>query len=866
MRGILSSLLFILFFNVASLAQKIDLSGKIVSAGVKPVPNANILAKPQDDKVAISFAFTDEKGEYKLELETSTTYEVTISYIGFVPQTIMVTPKVTQLRIVKNFNLQEAVNQLDELVVNATIPIVVKPDTLIYNAGSFATGDERKLKDLLAKMPGIQVSDEGRVTVRGKQVNKLMIEGKSFFNGPKLGVDNIPAAVVSKVEVYDNYNDVKYLKGLEDDDVTAMNIKLTDTTKGFAFGDLEASAGFDDRYALQPKVFFYTPKKQINVIGDFNNAGTKSFGIAEYLAFENANGKRADFSYPDNDLTRFLLSKNYRSNVQQFIAANYRKALSGQTDLNSYLILSRNNTGTAAESRNEFPGFIENRITQENLNSTFLTAKLTIDHRPSDSSSLLLDTYITIRDHTAEGNILSNNKISNQNELQGISFNQDFNYSRKLSDLHTGVITASLRYKNDVMDDRLQSNELLLPGIIPLIPDSIYQLLMEKKMSVFGAAFELKDYWTVHPSHHLYLSVGGAFYQNKRFTEDQQQLINGAINNFNSQGFGNNLSYMQSDLYVGLEYKFRTGIFTFKPSLFHHQYRWLAQDKSVFLPAMLLKAEISKTKTAELRYDLKSRIPDASRLSGGLTINNFTLVTQGAADLQNELYHQASLNYRMFDFSSFSFLNISAQYSSRIEQSKEFTQIAGINQLMNYQMFYQPETDFNLRADARRRFGPMEYTLEAGYGYRNFFQFINGDLQKNLTQTISSGFGLGTFFKHFPNIKLAYHIDQNTYHFEQNKSVFTEHQFKGALQWHFLKSLFIDGDYVKSWYNSNTFDNMNATLRFQQKNSPWGFAVVATNLLDTRVRRSNSFSAIYITDSRIFILPRMILGKLSYKL
>ncbi|RZK81253.1 MAG: TonB-dependent receptor [Pedobacter sp.] len=866
MKGILSALFIILFLARVSFAQTVAINGKVISADGKPIPNANILAKPQGEKLQMAFAFTDEKGDYKLATETGGNYEITVSYIGYVAQTITITPTTAGAAIVKNFTLQESANQLNEVVVNATIPIIVKPDTLIYDAGSFANGDERKLKDLLEKMPGIQVSDEGRVTVRGKQVNKLMIEGKNFFNGPKLGINNIPADVVSKIEVYENHNEIRYLKGLEDDDVTAMNIKLKDADKGFAFGDLEASGGVSERYALQPKVFYYTKNKQVSLITDFNNTGTKSFGIADYLAFESGNGKPKDFSYPDNDLTRFLLSRNYQSNTQQFAAGNYRQALSDKTDLNTYFIFSRNRTGTRAELRNEFPGFVENRITREQLNGTFLTGKVSLDHRSSEHASMLLDTYVTLRDNTAIGTINSNNQISNQDKVRGISLNQNLNYSRKLSSTHTGMITASLQYNDDDLVNRLQSDEPLLPGIIPVVADSTYNLLLQKRMGLVGGAFEIKDYWMLSPSHHIYLSAGTNVYENMRFTEDQQLLSNGTVNSFSDSGFGNDLSYVQSDIYAGLEYKFRTGVFTFKPSVFHHLYKWLGTSKSVVQPALLVKAEISKNKSAEFRYDLKSGIPDASLLLSGLTVNNFTLVTQGQPDLQNELYHQASMNYRMFDFSSFSFFNINALYRQKIEQAKEFTQITAINQLTNYVMFYRPETDLNLNADARRRFGPIEYSLEAGYGYRNFFQFVNGNLQKNVTNSISGGLGLRTMFKNAPNISAAYHIDRNQYQFANNESHFTEHQLKTGLQWHVLKVLSIHGDYVKSWYNSNTFDNLDATLHYQTKNSAWGYSLVGTNLLDNKYRRSNSFSAIYITDSRVFLLPRMILAKLTYKL
>lgn len=866
MKRILSSIFLILFLAKASVGQTAVCKGTVTSADGKPIPNVNILAKPTPENGSIVFAFTDEKGIYSLKLAVDITYDITVSYLGFVPQTISLSGLASGAASIKDFKLLEAENLLNEVTVNATIPVIVKTDTVIYNAASFATGDERKLRDLLEKMPGIQISDEGRITVRGKQVNKLMIEGKSFFNGPKLGINNIPADAVSKVEVIDNYDNVSYLKGLENDDVTAMNIRLKDANKGFAFGDIEGTAGADERYALQPKVFYYTPDQQINIIADLNNTGTKSFSIADYLNFENGTGRQAEYSYPDNDLTRFLLSKNYQNNTQQFSAANFRKTVSDFTELNAYVIYARNSTGTRNEMRNEFPGFLENRVTQEVLNSSLLNGKITLDHRPSDRSTLLLNSSITLRDNSVTGSTVSNQVIQNQQTLKGISLKQEFNYSRKFSSKHTVVFNGALQYLKDVPESNLQSNESLLPGIIPVVPDSSYQLVLQKKMSLFGANLEVKDYWILQPAHHIYFSIGAVVSDHHRLTNDYQLIGGNTENSFANNGFGNDLKYAQSDFYAGVEYKFRTGAFTIKPALVSHYYQWLGINKLIALPALLVKAELDKSRVLEFRYDLKSTLPDASMLASGRTMYDFNIVTQGQPGLANQLYHQAALSYRTFDFSKVYFLNLNVQYRQQLEQNKEVTVLEGIDQFTSYVMFYKPENDLSLTGDLSRKFGSLTYSLEGRYGFRDFYQLINEEMDQNTVSSYAVGMGVKTSFLHAPNVKLAYRMDKNIYRTNGMSSDFTEHQLKTGLQWRLSKTFSFDGDYVRSWYQKNTFDNLNATFQYQRKKGPWGFSLTGTNLLGIQFRRTNSFNALYVSDSRVFVLPRMILGKLTYKL
>ena len=172
-------------------------------------------------------------------------------------------------------------------MVETEMAIIVKQDTIIYRTDQFRTGEERKLREVLKKLPGVEVDREGNVSVNGKRVTKLLVEGKTFFTGDtKMGVNNIPADAVDEVVALDNYNEVAFLKGLSDSDQLALNIKLKEGKKEFIFGEVEAGAGIKERYLLHPTLFYYSPRTAVNVIGDFNNVGKKSFTLRDYMDFE----------------------------------------------------------------------------------------------------------------------------------------------------------------------------------------------------------------------------------------------------------------------------------------------------------------------------------------------------------------------------------------------------------------------------------------------------------------------------------------------------------------------------------------------------------------------------------------------------
>ena len=129
-----------------------------------------------------------------------------------------------------------------------------------------------------------------------------------------------------------------------------------------------------------------------------------------------------------------------------------------------------------------------------------------------------------------------------------------------------------------------------------------------------------------------------------------------------------------------------------------------------------------------------------------------------------------------------------------------------------------------------------------------------------------------TFFKNFPNLEIGYTKDFNNYSALGNITKFENDEFFTFLEYDFLKDFILKADYSFDSYKNissntkNTFDTANASLFYQKEDSPWGFEVSATNLFDTKFKQQNSFSSFLISDSKTFILPRIIMFKLAYKL
>lgn len=873
-------------------AQQIIMSGKVLGSVQKPLEYANILAIPSIEDSSVKFAITESDGSFKLGLSQNQNYKITVSYLGYKSQTIEITTKEEDL--VKNFGLEDNPDQLDEITLNYTPPISVKKDTITYNVDSFKTGEERKLRDLLKKLPGVEVDRAGNVTVMGKKVTKVLVEGKTFFTGnSKLAVNNIPADAVDKIEILDNYNEVAMLKNLQDSEDMAMNIKLKEDKKKFAFGDVEVGAGIKERYLIHPNLFYYSPKTTVNFIGDLNNQGIKSFAFKDYLEFEGGFGKlmqdtNSYFSLYNSDFAQYLNNQDYTANTNQFGALNIRQSINNKTDLSGYIISSKSKTETQSNTLNEYLNFnepfIEDRTTTNRINNFFTIGKITVDYDPSFDEDFAYNSFVKLTNNDANGlistiNPSQNNDINTLTDIKSLNLKQNISYSRKLSKDHTATLEATYNFQNDKPITEWLTNQQILQGLIPLEEDDVYSILQTKRSNSHNANAIVKDYWVLNNFYHLYTTFG----VNVAFTnfenQDVQQLSNGSINNFNAAGFGNDFAYNFIDTFVGLEYKFQIGIATFKPMLYYHFYNWNTRQfnerfnnrKALLLPQFTTKVEFNNSEKLNFRYKLNARFPSINRLANNFVLSSFNNVFRGDTTLENQLYHTASLSYYKFSlFKNLNF-NVNTSFNKRVETLKSVTQLQGIDQFTTQTLFDLPEHSWNLSSRLSKKIKKIKYNISARVGYSDFYQIVNDQTNLNISKNISSTLSIETSFKKHPNIEVGYTKDFNNYKFLGGENNFENDRFFAILEYDFLDNFIFKADYSYDAYANksanilNTFDTANASLFYQVEDSPWGFEINVTNLFDVTFKQQNSFNSFLISDSKTFILPRIVMFKVAYK-
>lgn len=881
--------LFIFITVITCNAQTIIFKGKVKDSLKKPLPFTNIIAKPKDVSKNMSFAVSDEEGRFKLELIKNNSYLISISYIGYEKYEFEIS---TTQNIIKNITLKEAKNQLDEVVIE--LPVTVKQDTIIYNTDKFVNGSERKLKNILKKLPGVEVDKNGGVTVQGKKVTKLLVDGKKFFGGgTKLGVDNIPADAVDKVEVIDNYNEVAFLKNISDSDEMAMNIQLKEDKKRFLFGDVEAGAnvGYDSYYKTNTNLFYYSPKTNINFIGNLNDIGEKTFTFKDYMNFQGGVNAvfNGNFNWKGGDLSQFREDKDVLKSIQRFAALNITKTVASKLDVSGYAIFSHNNTQSFNETLNEYTSFLEEGTDRTNSKDILGIGKLNIEYAPNNKEQWYVRTQIKKSNTNKINNISSLintdlNTIDTNRKDDTWYANQNIEWHKEQSEKHTFSSVLNYTFDKNNPITKWNASESFLQRIKPIIQPlntnqtalRINQLNNNEKHHLHTV---FKDFWVLNNYNHIYTTIGNTHQQEKFITNDYQLLDDNSINNFSFDGFNNTTVLKHNDFFIGAHYKFRSGIFTFKQGVYAHKFSWkvnqqvsFKRNKWVILPDFLMKIEFNKSKKIQLNYNLQTNFSNASSLANRFYLQSYNSVFKGNESLENELFHTARLRYSRFSLYRGLMLFLTAKYSKKVKGFRNTVNFDGINRFLSVDMLDNPNENWSIRGTLRKKIKKIRFNIEGVYSDSKFKQSINNSFVDNKNNDYSFDVGIETLFDNFPTLEMGFRKSIGKYTSSNSTSKFVTNEPYVNIDYDFLKGFVFNFDYTHYNYQNKTqainneYNIANAILSYQKEESPWLFKLTTQNLFNTKFKQNNSFSDYLISDTKTYIMPRVVLFSIGYKL
>jgi hypothetical protein len=280
--------ILIIVSPLLTLAQKSGISGLVYNNQNEPMPYATVsLLHPVDSSFAY-FTITDNQGGFKMSNAKNGAYLLQIAFVGYKTHYEKVNLPVPENLQTRKFLIEQQAQVLGEVAVtDDLVPVLVKRDTVEYNAGAFKTKPGSVAEDILKQLPGVEVDRAGNIKAMGENVGKVLVDGKEFFsNDPKVATKNLPAESVDKVQVYNDKSDESEMLGIDDSDYQkTINLKLKDGMKNMIFGHLEGGGGYDKYYLGNTKLYRFTDKHQFAALAMSNNISKPGFSLQDYMDF-----------------------------------------------------------------------------------------------------------------------------------------------------------------------------------------------------------------------------------------------------------------------------------------------------------------------------------------------------------------------------------------------------------------------------------------------------------------------------------------------------------------------------------------------------------------------------------------------------
>ena len=909
------------------LSTKAQVKGALFdSASKKPIENAVIGLVVKLNPTDTSYTFTNDKGQFRFDIVPASNFSIIIRQSGYWPVAKFVAVnKIEKTIDVGSFVMAQDAKLLAEVTVQVAA-IVVKEDTIEYNASSFKVKEGAVVEDLLKKLPGVQVDKDGNVTAQGKAVTRVKVNGKDFFGGDvKTATKELPANIVDKIQIIDDYGDQATVSGIKDGDPDkVMNIQIKkDKNKGF-FGRATAGYGTENRYQASFNGNYFNNERQISVIGNSNNTNTSLFNFAgggnrgatsmmrqgmAVMSDMGGMGGMNNMMRGGGDPSIFTGGGSSGISSTNSFGFNYRDQWSKKISVyGSYSYNHKNTSQLQNSSTQNFydtSSFINNQDinNQSKGNSHRFTFNLeyqvdsfnylkispSINYSGSDANNKnIFDYQKTNGTKTSDG---SNKNLTNSqapNIAATILYNHKF---RKRGRNFSGSITLGSNHNNSEQDVTNLSYQYgpPFPG-----PRNTFQFIDQENNNYnYGVRFTYSEPLNKYQSLDFSYSHNLSYSRNNRKTFNVDSASKArTLNNFLSNDYENN--FYNNRMGVSLrttkkKYNYTVGLSLQPVNL---QGNSITKDSayktirraSVF-PIARFVYNFNRTKTLNFSYNGNATQPSFSQLQPVPDQSNQQNVTLGNPTLKPSMNHNVNLSYNNFNFISgkvmftnFTFSTIKNQIVyNTINNGGNGGQLSipeNVNGYYNLLGFYVYSKPYKNR----------KYVISVR-GTANYNHNINLiDSIRNIGQNwvISQGFSFEYNYKDILELGTGIGYSLNDVHYKNKTGKpLTTVQNSSSNAWtlssnmnlNITKTLVLkyDVDYtINNGLASSVSQNqviMNASLEkqlFKKKNGI--IKIEAFDLFKQNSNISRTVKDNYISDSRTNRLTRYFIATFTYRL
>ncbi|MEY3209056.1 MAG: hypothetical protein RL064_1087, partial [Bacteroidota bacterium] len=750
-------------------SQNITINGMVRDSVLKkPLNSATISLANAKDSSLLSFTRSEEDGYFEVKNVKAGKYLLSISYIGYEHLWLSLTVGANAKVDLGNIYLMDASTMTTVTVTARRPPVVINNDTVEFNSENFKTVPNAVVEDLLKKMPGIEVDKSGAITVNGKTVTKVYVNGKEMFTGdPKMATKNLAADAIDKIQVYDRKSDQAMFTGIDDgSEETAINLKMKKDRNNSTFGKLSAGGGTPERFDGSGNVNRFNNDMQLSLVGAANNTNRQGFSNGDISSFSGAGGGGRGGG---GVTISFNGGGGGTDNSAQGIAttlssgANYSNVFNDKkTDFNANLAISdvERNNNSKSFTQNLTPGNSFNRSSVSNSTTDNQQQRFgsVIDHKVSESFSFKFTPNITRQHNTSVSNSetvtsLTDGTITNEaatnatNTTDALNASSNLLLRKKFAKKGRTISSTITNNYNESTSNGTQFTEQLFYAGGAVINDSILDQVNTRKGST--TAYSANVVYTEPITKKSLLEFNA--YLNKSIGSSRREVRDnntGLLNTNLSNEFNSDYTYTGGGINFRANQKkfnFSTGFSLQNTNLKGENVSKktkLSQDFQDILPTATFQYNFSQTKNLNINYRTSTQQPSITQLQPVLDQSNINYQSIGNPDLKRSYVHNLNLRYFaskiLAQKNFFATLNASTTNNSIVNRDSVLPSRVILSKPVNVNGAYRINGSLNYGFGIKKIYSRFNFGINGGFN--NNISYANGLLNTIVTKSAGPSF------------------------------------------------------------------------------------------------------------------------------
>ena len=311
-------MMLLLLVSIASFAQERLVSGAIIDRDTKDPVEQVTVQLLKTDSTYVTGAISNEKGLFHLNAPGNGKYLLKITSVGYKP-----TVKRVVIEQDKNLGLGNVVIGADAIMLKGAVvtamaqKVTLKEDTFVYNSAAYRTPEGSVVEELVKRLPGAEVSDDGTIKINGKEVKKILVDGKEFMTGDtKTALKNLPTSIIDKIKAYDEKSDLSKVTGIDDgEEQTVLDFNVKKGMNKGLMSNIDLGIGNKNRYSARGMGGYFNSNNRFMLFGNANNTSDRGFsGGGPRRGFGGGNGLNAskmlaaNYNYEEKNKFKFNTS------------------------------------------------------------------------------------------------------------------------------------------------------------------------------------------------------------------------------------------------------------------------------------------------------------------------------------------------------------------------------------------------------------------------------------------------------------------------------------------------------------------------------------------------------------------------------